>query len=163
MRACGTSLLYSVTLHRATLIGLMLRAAVTTLLLAVFAAACAPGSGSPPAVPEPTPGFGGRIIYLDVPASGAQVGSEVEVRGRVTVSPFEASLRGRVYDASGRVAGEGPVMVQAEMGKPGPFAGRIRVNGPVTPGTGRVEVAELSMRDGSVMVSASVNVRLGGT
>ncbi len=143
----------------------MLRAAVavTALLLLVLVSACAPGSGSPPAVPEPTPGFGGRIIYLDVPVRGAQVGGEVEVRGRVTVSPFEANLRGRVYDASGRVAGEGPVMVQAEMGKPGLFAGRIRVNGPVTAGTGRVEVAELSMRDGSVMVSASVDVRLGGT
>ncbi len=100
-----------------------------------------------------------RMIVLEVPQNGAVVRSPVVVRGRVSVTPFEATLRGRVYDAQGRVVGEGPITMTTEMGQPGPFEGQIPFQA-ATGGPGRVEVAEVSMEDGSVMVSASANVVL---
>jgi hypothetical protein len=45
------------------------------------------------------------------------------------------------------------------MGQPGPFEGEIPFQ-VLTAGPGRVEVAEVSMADGSLMVSASANVQL---
>jgi hypothetical protein len=99
------------------------------------------------------------MIALEVPQNGAVVRSPVVVQGRVSVTPFEANLRGRVYDAQGQVAGEGPITVAGELGQPGSFEAeipfRISAGGP-----GRVEVAEVSMEDGSVVVSASANVVL---
>lgn len=100
-----------------------------------------------------------RQIVIEQPAAGATISSPVLVQGRVSVSPFEATLRGRVYDAAGQVVGEGPIMVAAEMGTPGPFSGglafSVRAAGP-----GRVEIAEISAKDGSVVASAAVDVSL---
>ena len=91
------------------------------------------------------------------------VRAPVEVRGRVTVGPFENNLRGRVYDADGRVIGEGPVMVTPDalgtLGGPGSLQGTIPVRAPHN-GPARVEVAELSMRDGSLMASANQQITL---
>jgi hypothetical protein len=121
-----------------------------------------PAPQAPAAVVSPTAGLGGRIIYLDAPLPGATVGDPVPVRGRVTVSPFEATLRGRVYDAGGALLGEGPIMVTAEMGRPGPFTGTIplRAGRIAAAGLARVEVAEVSARDGAVIVSATAEIRL---
>jgi uncharacterized protein (DUF58 family) len=108
-----------------------------------------------------------RSITLEVPARNAVVREPVEVRGRVTVGPFENNLRGRVYDADGHVIGEGPVMVTPDapgtLGGPGSFRGTIPVRAPHN-GPARVEVAELSMRDGAMMASANqqVTLRPGG-
>ena len=111
----------------------------------------------------PTPTAPAREIVLSTPEKGATVASPVEVAGRVSVMPFEANLRGRVYDAEGRVVGEEPIQarpdVEGELGGRGTFAGTIpfQVDGA---GPGMVEVAEISARDGSIMVSATVAVAL---
>ena len=108
-----------------------------------------------------------RSITLEAPARNAVVREPVEVRGRVTVGPFENNLRGRVYDADGHVIGEGPVMVTPDvpgtLGGPGSFRGTIPVRAPHN-GPARVEVAEVSMSDGSTMASANqqVTLRPGG-
>jgi hypothetical protein len=107
-----------------------------------------------------------RTITLASPRPGSVVSSPVDVRGRVSVGPFENTLRGRVYDRAGRVVGQGPVNVTPDvpgtLGGPGSFAGRIPVSagaaGPV-----RVEVADISAADGAVLASASVEVVLGPT
>lgn len=118
---------------------------------------------SPAASPQPTLAATStippRMILLEAPLNGAVVRSPVLVRGRVSVTPFEANLRGRVYDAQGRVVGEAPITMTTEMGQPGPFEGQIPFH--VTAGgPGRVEVAEESMEDGSIVVSAVANVVL---
>jgi hypothetical protein len=104
-----------------------------------------------------------REIALTTPEEGAMVASPVEVQGRVSVMPFEANLRGRVYDADGKVVGEAPIQVQpdveGELGGPGTFTGTIPFQVDAT-GPGQVEVAEISARDGSIVVSASVAVTL---
>ena len=91
------------------------------------------------------------------------VRAPVEVRGRVTVGPFENNLRGRVYDADGRVIGEGPVGVTPDapgtLGGPGSFRATIPLRLPHN-GPARVEVAELSMRDGAIMASANQQITL---
>jgi hypothetical protein len=100
-----------------------------------------------------------HTMTLSVPRAGAHAASPVQMAGHVSVTPFESTLRGRVYDAEGRVVGEQPLHVDAEMGQPGDFAGRIPYD-TLLGGTGRVEVAEISPKDGAVLTSASVDVTL---
>jgi len=112
----------------------------------------------PPATPRPSVAPP-RSIVLEAPQSGAIVANPVQVRGRVSVTPFESTLRGRVYDANGQVVGEGPIMVAGTMGQPGTFDGPIGFQ-VGSGGPGRVEVAEISPKDGSVVVNAAVDVLL---
>jgi len=107
------------------------------------------------AVPTPVP----NEILLEAPSPGEAVSSPVEVRGWVRMSPFESTLLGRVLDARGNVLGQGPIQVAAEMGKPGTFSGRIFFQA-ATAGPGRVEVLEVSPKDGAVMTYAVVEVAL---
>jgi hypothetical protein len=100
-----------------------------------------------------------RSILLEAPQNGAVVSSPAEVRGQVGVTPFESTLRGRVYDATGQVVGQGPIMVAGEMGQPGSFAGQIDFQAG-SGGPGQIEVAEVSPKDGSVVVRAVVEVML---
>jgi Immunoglobulin-like domain of bacterial spore germination len=106
-----------------------------------------------------------RVITLAAPAAGQVVTSPVAVRGRVTVGPFENTLRGTVYDATDRVVGQGPVMVtpdvSGQLGGPGTFTGQLSFSGAAA-GRGRVEVADVSPRDGSILASAGVMVVLAG-
>ncbi len=109
----------------------------------------------PTTVPTPVP----NEIVIEFPLSGDTVFSPVEVRGRVQMSPFESTLLGRVLDAQGNLLGQGPLQVAAEMGKPGPFSGQIPFRADVA-GPGRVEVLEISPKDGAVMTYAAVEVLL---
>jgi len=121
---------------------------------------------SPPPPATPTPATPVREIVLAAPEEDATVINPVEVRGRVSVMPFEGNLRGRVYDAQGQVVGEAPIQAQpdteGELGGPGTFAGTIPFQ-VETSGPGRVEIAEISARDGSVVVSATAAVTLTET
>ena len=85
---------------------------------------------APPTTPQPaTPTTRPREIVLTGPEESTVVTSPVDVEGRVSVMPFEANLRGRVYDARGRVVREEPIQVrpdvEGELGGPGTFAGAI--------------------------------------
>lgn len=145
-------------------------ASVCALLMLSFLGSCTPTltavptpksepSVQPTALPTAVPTQPAPAIVLTAPRPGETVTSPVEVRGSVAVSPFESTLLGRVYDAAGQVVGSAPIMVAAEMGQPGPFAGTIpfAVN---TAGPGRVEVVEISAKDGTVVLQASVEVML---
>jgi hypothetical protein len=112
-----------------------------------------------PVSPVATPSAPPPSILLEAPQNGAVVSSPVQVRGQVSVAPFESTLRGRVYDATGQVVGEGPIMVASEMGQPGAFSGQIDFQaGPGGPG--QIEVAEVSPKDGAVVVRAVAEVVL---
>ena len=101
-----------------------------------------------------------RTITITVPSKGQAICSPVTTSGSVTSTPFEATLRGRVYNAQGVVVGETPIHVNAEAGQPGNFSGQITFDTTrVTAGSaGRVELADLSAKDGSVLASASASV-----
>ena len=115
-----------------------------------------PEPGSPVATPTVPP----PSIVLEAPLNSAKVSSPARVRGQVSVTPFESTLRGRVYDATGQVVGEGPIMVASEMGQPGTFDGQIAFQAG-SGGPGQIEVAEISPKDGSVVIRAVVEVVLG--
>jgi LysM repeat protein len=100
-----------------------------------------------------------RVIRLVQPFPNQAVCSPVTVSGSVSVSPFEATLAGRVFNSAGQLIGEGPIHVNAEMGKPGTFVGQIAFDKNRATGFGTVQLAELSAKDGSVVVSASAPVR----
>jgi hypothetical protein len=118
-----------------------------------------PPAATPTQPAAPTPTSPPRSIVLETPQQGATISTPVQVQGRVSISPFESTLRGRVYDGQGLVLGEGPIMVNAEMGQPGPFSGSIPFRAGAG-GPGRVEVADISPKDGSVLAAAAVDVTL---
>jgi hypothetical protein len=141
------------------------------LVLFLLVVSCSPAGGnvnlggvigtavSPAPTTPPTATLPARLIELDAPSPGATVSSPVQVSGFVSISPFESTLRCRVYDASGQVVGEGPILVASEMGQPGNFEGQVSFTSG-SGGPGRIEVAEISPKDGSVVVSAVVDVVL---
>ncbi len=100
-----------------------------------------------------------RWIILSEPVLGTVIASPVHVHGEVAITPFESTLRARVYDAQGQTLGEVPIMLTSEMGQPGTFDGSIPFSA-TSRGAGKVEIAELSAKDGSIVVSASVDVEI---
>lgn len=114
----------------------------------------------PPAEPSPTATPPVHVITLEAPLPNASLTGSVEVRGWINVTPFENTLRLRIYDQRGSVVVEAPVMVLGSAGQPGTFTAVAAVGG--TPGPAWLEVAELSARDGSVLASALIDVLLAG-
>ena len=96
---------------------------------------------------------------MQAPQDGDLVASPIALRGTVRIMPFEGTLVARVYDAQGELAGETPFTVEGDIGGPGTFDVQIPYDFP-SGGLGRVEVVEISARDGLVITSASVDVVL---
>lgn len=120
---------------------------------------------SPTFVPQPTftpqPGAAvSQVIVLDDPKDGETIGNPLTVRGRTAVMPFEATLVVRVYDAWGQLCGVAPIWAVGELGGPATFEGSVAYGG--VPGAGRVEVADVSAKDGSDIATASAAVTLAG-
>jgi hypothetical protein len=122
--------------------------------------------GPPPAGAGPTSGAVtvvgvSRVLTIDAPARGAGVSSPFEVRGSGAVAPFESTLVYRVYDAAGRVIGQGPITVQGTMGQP--FAFATQVSFPAgSSGQGWLEVLEPNAAGGPPLISLSVPITLRG-
>ncbi len=114
----------------------------------------------PTFTPQPAAAVVSQVIALDYPQSGETVGNPVTVRGRTAVLPFEATLVVRIYDAWGQLAAVAPIMAQGEYGSPATFEGTIYYGG--VPGAGRIEVADVSAKDGKDIATAAVAVTLGG-
>jgi hypothetical protein len=135
----------------------------TTEMLGQPAPAQAGATGLPPTTaPEQaagTPAAPERRLALGKPLPGATITSPVHVHGEVDITPFESTLRGRVYDANGQVLGEAPILLPSEMGQPGIYDGFIEFSA-TADGAGEVEIAELSPKDGSIVVRASVPVEI---
>ena len=103
-----------------------------------------------------------RELVLEAPLSGATVGAEIEVRGRVSAMPFEKNLTYRIYDAAGTVVGESYITVEGDLDGPGTFTRSIAVTGTTAPGRLRIEVRDVSEADGSLFVSTWVEVWFAG-
>ncbi|MBN1877923.1 MAG: GerMN domain-containing protein [Anaerolineae bacterium] len=111
-----------------------------------------------PSPPSPTPIS--QQITLEDPANGNVVGNPVNVQGRVTLMPFEATLVIRIYDARGQVAAVKAVTVQPDANGTGTFTAQVTYGG-IT-GAGRIEVVDMSAEDGSVIAGTSAAVTLTG-
>ena len=70
-----------------------------------------------------------RELVLEAPLSGATVGTEIEVRGRISEMPFEKNLTYRIYDEAGTVVGESYITVEGDLDGPGTFVRSIAVTG----------------------------------
>ena len=106
---------------------------------------------------QPTP-----ELVLEAPLSGATVGATVELRGRISVMPFEKNLSYRIYNQAGTVVGEGAMTLEGDYGGPGTFAKSIAITGVYAAGPIRIEIVEASVIDGSLIVSTSVEVFFAG-
>ncbi len=98
-------------------------------------------------------------IQIDTPASLAVVTSPVMVAG-VGEAVQHNMLGVRVRDQSGEEIGTGTLSIMAALGERGPFSGTLTFT--VTGGSqpGRIEVFDVSPRDGNVIHLSSVEVTL---
>ena len=101
-------------------------------------------------------------IVLETPASGAIVGTSVEVRGWISTVPFENNLTYRVYSEGGSVIDRGWIMVEGDLGERGTFAKSITLASAQAAGPVRIEVRDVSEADGSLFTSTTVQVFFAG-
>jgi len=108
-----------------------------------------------------TSGSSEHSIVIDLPKMGDAVSGDVEVSGSMPVAPFENGLRYRFYDTNEKVLDEGAFTVKsADVGQPATFDTFLTLP-QVSEGTKmRLELSELSAKDGSPMCITSVWVSL---
>ncbi len=98
-----------------------------------------------------------RMITIESPAEGAQASGIVNVRGRISIAPFENTLVYRLVDMGGLELSAGPVSVQAaDLGAPGTFNQAIDLGRILTNTTIRIEVQDISAADGSLIAMDSI-------
>jgi hypothetical protein len=106
-------------------------------------------------------GEGWWLIEINAPASGSEASGAVQVQGSMPIAPFENNLRLRVYDLEGNVLQEGPFAVQAEdIGQPGTFDNTVDLSAIPAGTTVRLELSEISMKDGSTLAMDSVILKV---
>jgi hypothetical protein len=104
-----------------------------------------------------TPDGRERVITIESPVEYTEVAGSVQLKGSVTIAPFENNLVYRIYDVGGVELAIGPITVTAtEMGGPGTFDQTVEF-GDLLSGTAiRIEVEDQSMADGSLLAMDSV-------
>ena len=85
-----------------------------------------------------------------------ETNGSIQLKGNVTLSPFENTLVYRIYDDQWSVLAEGPLQVVSEvLGGPGTFDTTIDLSA-LSPGTVRLELLDLSAEDGSMLAMDSI-------
>ena len=105
------------------------------------------------------PGVAQQVITLDRPAPGTLLTYPFELRGTTSQYPFQGRLVYRVLDAAGNQVGRSFFEVAGQVSNPSTFAVpalySVQAAGP-----GTVEVAEISVADGTIIAIDSVGVML---
>ncbi len=102
-----------------------------------------------------------RAINITTPADLAVVSYPFTISGNVTVGPFENTLAYAVYTSDNTLVTNEPVMTDSpNPGEPGNFSHTIDLSMAGVYGLVRIEFAELSMKDGSVVTLDSVLVNV---
>jgi hypothetical protein len=104
-----------------------------------------------------TPDGRPRTITIESPENYAEVFGSVQLKGSVTIAPFENNLAYHIFDAGGVELSIGPITVTApDLGAPGTFDETIKL-GDILSGTViRIEVQDVSAADGSLLAMDSV-------
>ncbi len=97
------------------------------------------------------------IIWVTAPTPGQSVNSPIKIKGTAMV--FEATVSYRLKDASGNVLAEGYTTASTGAPERGDFAAEL-VFTPGQPGSGQLEVFEVSMKDGSDINKVIIPVEL---
>lgn len=106
-----------------------------------------------------TPNGQPRSITIEAPANGAEVSSSVQIKGSVTIAPFENNLVYRVYSTGDVELASGSIPVSApEMGGPGTFDSIISWGSILSGAVIRLEIQDLSAADGSLLAMDSVEL-----
>lgn len=100
-----------------------------------------------------------RSITIESPVSGSQVpAAPLEVKGSVTVAPFENTLAFHVYDMAGVELAKGSIPVEGDTGAPGAFDGSLDLRGIPAGATVRLEISDVSAADGSKIAMDSLEL-----
>lgn len=106
-----------------------------------------------------TPDGRPRAITIESPANGSEAFSSVQIKGSVAIAPFENNLAYRIFDVGGIELSAGAVTVNAaDLGAPGTFDTMINIGGLLSGSTIRVEIQDISAKDGSLLAMDSVEL-----
>lgn len=106
-----------------------------------------------------TPDGKPRAIMIEAPASGTEVFSSIPLKGNVAIAPFENNLVYRIYDVSGIELSAGAIPVKSsEAGGPGTFDESVALGKVLSGAIIRIEVQDLSAKDGSLLGMDSVEL-----
>ncbi len=106
-----------------------------------------------------TPDGKPRTITIEAPVNGTEVFTSVPIKGKVAIAPFENNLAYRIYDISGIELSAGPISVSApNLGAPGTFEALIPLGSILSGALIRIEVQDLSAKDGSLLAMDSVEL-----
>ena len=106
-----------------------------------------------------TPDDRPRTITIDAPANQAQVFNSIQIKGRVAIAPFENTLAYRILDVGGVELAAGAFTVSApELGGPGTFDEPISLGKILSGAVIRVELRDISAKDGSLLAMDSVEL-----
>jgi hypothetical protein len=100
-----------------------------------------------------------RAIQIESPTAGSKVGSSVEVKGSVSIAPFENTLGYRLYDEANSQIDEGSITVAADSaGAAGTFDATIDLSKVASGSTFRLVLLDSSAADGSTLALDSVEL-----
>ena len=106
-----------------------------------------------------TPGGKPRTISITSPDDGMEVFNSIQIKGSVAIAPFENNLVYRIFDVGGVELAIGSITVNAaELGGPGTFDEAISLGRILSGAAIRVEVQDVSARDGSLLAMDSVEL-----
>lgn len=106
-----------------------------------------------------TPDGHPRTISIELPANGSEVFSSVTLKGSVAIAPFENNLTYRIYDIAGIELSIGAIPVTApDPGAPGTFNTVIPIGNVLSGTVVRIEVQDISAKDGSLLAMDSVEL-----
>ncbi len=117
-------------------------------------------TSTPTPRPTDTPAPADQVITLEAPAPGQTVENPIQMRGHVKILPFEGTLVIRIIDSTGQIIAEMPIIADGTIGGPATFEASVAYGG--IPGPGRVEVLDISAKDGSIIAKATAQVTLAG-
>lgn len=106
-----------------------------------------------------TPDGRPRAITIDSPLNGAEAFSSVLVRGSFAIAPFENTFAYRIYDVGGVELSAGSFTVTpTDLGAPGTFETMINIGGLLSGSVIRLEIQDISAKDGSLLAMDSVEL-----
>ncbi len=106
-----------------------------------------------------TPDGKPRTISIESPANGSEVFTSVPIKGSVAIAPFENTLAYHIYDVAGVELSAGAISVTASnAGAPGTFSSVIPLGNVLSGVVIRIEVQDVSAKDGSLLAMDSVEL-----
>lgn len=102
-----------------------------------------------------------RSITIESPLNGSELSGTVHLKGSMPIAPFENNLSFKIVDLAGtELFSEGFMVTSSDLGMPAAFDNLITLPNLPSGAWVRLELAELSMADGSMMDMNSVLVKI---